>query len=246
MAKLARAASEKIVLGEISSSFNITDDDMKEILGRHVSSHDKAQDYNPPGVVTGLAWTQVGGEILFIEAAAMPGSGQIILTGQLGDVMKESARIALSLVKSRLPLTDFNFKEKDIHIHVPSGSVPKDGPSAGITMFTALSSLVTGKSINPKLAMTGEISLRGAVLPIGGLKEKLIAAERAGIKKVLIPNDNIDDLKDIPDEVKESLQIIPVKTIEDVLKEGSDISVPKAECLISTDSLISETFSLNS
>ncbi|AAK78436.1 ATP-dependent Lon protease [Clostridium acetobutylicum] len=246
LAKLARAASEKIVLGEISSSFNITDDDMKEILGRHVSSHDKAQDYNPPGVVTGLAWTQVGGEILFIEAAAMPGSGQIILTGQLGDVMKESARIALSLVKSRLPLTDFNFKEKDIHIHVPSGSVPKDGPSAGITMFTALSSLVTGKSINPKLAMTGEISLRGAVLPIGGLKEKLIAAERAGIKKVLIPNDNIDDLKDIPDEVKESLQIIPVKTIEDVLKEGSDISVPKAECLISTDSLISETFSLNS
>ncbi|KHD37770.1 ATPase AAA [Clostridium acetobutylicum] len=246
LAKLARAASEKIVLGEISSSFNITEDDMKEILGRHVSSHDKAQDYNPPGVVTGLAWTQVGGEILFIEAAAMPGSGQIILTGQLGDVMKESARIALSLVKSRLPLTDFNFKEKDVHIHVPSGSVPKDGPSAGITMFTALSSLVTGKSINPKLAMTGEISLRGAVLPIGGLKEKLIAAERAGIKKVLIPHDNIDDLKDIPDEVKESLQITPVKTIEDVLKEGSDISVPKAECLINTDSLISETFSLNS
>ncbi|URZ18012.1 endopeptidase La [Clostridium felsineum] len=245
LSKLARTASEKIVIDELTS-FDVSLEDIKKALGRHVSSHDKAQDYNPPGVVTGLAWTQVGGEILFIEAAAMPGSGQIILTGQLGDVMKESARIALSLVKSRLPLTGFDFKEKDIHIHVPSGSVPKDGPSAGITMFTALSSLVTGKSIDSKLAMTGEISLRGAVLPIGGLKEKLIAAERAGIKKILIPNDNIEDLNEVPDEVKENLKIIPVKTIEDVLREGSDISVPKAEYLFNTDTLLSESFSLNS
>lgn len=245
IAAIARVASEKIALGEINDTFLVKKQDLVKLLGRQVSNHEKAQNDNPPGVVTGLAWTSVGGEILFIEATHMPGSGQTILTGQLGDVMKESARISLSLLKSRLPLNSFNFKEKDIHIHVPSGSVPKDGPSAGITMFTALASLTTGIKVDSKLAMTGEITLRGAVLPIGGLKEKLIAADRAGIKKVLIPKDNLVDLKDIPSEVKDSLEIKAVETVEDVLKETLGISLPKLDNLISGDELLKETFSLN-
>ena len=188
-----------------------------------------AQEMNPPGVVTGLAWTQVGGEILFIEATQMPGNDHVILTGQLGDVMKESARISLSLLKSRLPVNAIQFKDKDLHIHVPSGAVPKDGPSAGVTLFTALASLITGIKVNPKLAMTGEITLRGAVLPIGGLKEKLLAAERAGITKVLIPKDNVEDLKDVPEEVISKIRIVSVETIEDVLKEALGIALPKIE-----------------
>jgi ATP-dependent Lon protease len=161
----------------------------------------------------------------------MLGSGQVTLTGKLGDVMKESARISLSLLKSRLPMNSINFKERDLHIHVPSGSVPKDGPSAGITLFTALASLVTGIKVDSKIAMTGEITLRGAVLPIGGLKEKLLGAQRAGITKVLIPKDNVIDLKDVPEEVKKQLTIIPVETIEDVLKETLGISLPRIECM---------------
>jgi len=244
IAAIARVASEKIALGEIEDTFSVKKGDLVKLLGRQVSTHEKAQKDNPAGVVTGLAWTSVGGEILFIEATHMPGSGQTILTGQLGDVMKESARISLSLLKSRLPLNSFNFKERDIHIHVPSGSVPKDGPSAGITMFTALASLATGIKVNPKLAMTGEITLRGAVLPIGGLKEKLIAADRAGIKKVLIPKDNLIDLKDIPSEVKDNLQIKAVETVEDVLKETLGISLPKLDDLIDSNELLERTFSL--
>ena len=209
--------------------FTVKADELDDLLGRKVSRHDKAQDDNPPGVVTGLAWTPVGGEILFIEATDMPGSGEVMLTGKLGDVMKESARISLSLLKSRLPLNAINFKERDLHIHVPSGSVPKDGPSAGIALFTALASLVTGFKVDSKLAMTGEITLRGAVLPIGGLKEKLLGAQRAGITKVLIPKDNVIDLKDVPEEVKNQMTIIPVETIEDVLKETLGIALPRIE-----------------
>ena len=159
----------------------------------------------------------------------MPGSGEVTLTGQLGDVMKESARISLSLLKSRLPLDAVNFRERDIHIHVPSGAVPKDGPSAGIALFTALASLFTGKRVDPLLAMTGEITLRGEVLPIGGLKEKLLGARRAGIRKVLIPKENVIDLKEVPEEVKKDIQIVPVETIEDVLKETIAIDLPRIE-----------------
>jgi len=226
---IARKAAEKIVLGDVEKPYAVSGDDLEEILGSKMSRHDVAQEMNPPGVVTGLAWTPVGGEILFIEATEMPGNDQIILTGQLGDVMKESARISLSLLKSRLPVNAIKFKEKDIHIHVPSGAVPKDGPSAGITLFTALASLITGIKVDSRLAMTGEITLRGTVLPIGGLKEKLLAAERAGIRKALIPKDNVADLKDIPDEVKEKIQIVAVETIEDVLREALDIALPKPE-----------------
>lgn len=229
---IARSAAQKIVMGTVEKPYSVEVDALDEILGRKMSRHDMAQDMNPPGVVTGLAWTPVGGEILFIEATEMPGNDQIILTGQLGDVMKESARISLSLLKSRLPVNAIRFKDKDLHIHVPSGAVPKDGPSAGVTLFTALASLITGIKVNPKLAMTGEITLRGIVLPIGGLKEKLLAAERAGIKKVLIPKDNVADLTDVPQEVKDKIQIVSVETIEDVLKEALGIALPKIEQLL--------------
>ena len=199
------------------------------MLGHQIARHDRAQQENPPGVVTGLAWTPAGGEILFIEATDMPGSGQVTLTGKLGDVMKESAMISLSLLKSRLPLNSINFKERDLHIHVPSGAVPKDGPSAGIALFTALASLFTGKRVNPQLAMTGEITLRGAVLPIGGLKEKMLGAQRAGITKVLIPRDNVSDLKDLPPEIREQMTVVAVDTIEDVLHETIGITLAPIE-----------------
>lgn len=229
LAALARVASERIVSNKAELPYNIQLEELEELLGRQVSRHDKAQQDNPPGVVTGLAWTPVGGEILFIEATDMPGGGEVMLTGKLGDVMKESARISLSLLKSRLPLNTVNFKERDLHIHVPSGAVPKDGPSAGIALFTALASLITGLKVDSKIAMTGEITLRGAVLPIGGLKEKLLGAQRAGINKVLIPRDNLIDLKEVPEEVKNQLKVIPVETIEDVLKETLGISLPRIE-----------------
>ena len=167
----------------------------------------------------------------------MPGKGEVILTGQLGDVMKESARISLSLLESRLPMNSVNFRERNIHVHVPSGAVPKDGPSAGITIFTSLASLLTGIKVDSKLAMTGEVTLRGAVTAIGGLKEKLIAADRAGIKKVLIPKENEEDLADVPDAVKEHMTIIPVETIEDVLRETININLPKPEHLLDMNAL---------
>ncbi len=245
LAAIARVTSEKIVSNKVELPFKVTVDKLDDLLGRKVSKHDMAQKDNPPGVVTGLAWTAVGGEILFIEATDMLGNGQVTLTGQLGDVMKESAKISLSLLKSRLPMNTINFKERDLHIHVPSGSVPKDGPSAGITLFTALASLVTGIKVDPKLAMTGEITLRGAVLPIGGLKEKLLGAQRAGITKILIPNDNLIDLKDVPEEVKNQLTIITVETIEDVLKETLGISLPRVEHIFNANVSTEGIFNAN-
>lgn len=245
LATLARVTSEKIVSNKVELPFKVTVDDLNDLLGRKVSSHEKAQKDNPPGVVTGLAWTAVGGEILFIEATDMLGNGQVTLTGQLGDVMKESAKISLSLLKSRLPMNAMNFKERDLHIHVPSGSVPKDGPSAGIALFTALASLVTGIKVDPKLAMTGEITLRGAVLPIGGLKEKLLGAQRAGITKVLIPKDNLIDLKDVPEEIKSELTIIAVETVEDVLKENLGIELPRIEHVFNHSISTEGTFNVN-
>lgn len=234
--ELGRVVSERIVMGKADGQVVIRKEDLEDMLGKKVSHHDVALKDNPPGVVTGLAWTPVGGEILFIEATDMPGTGQIVLTGQLGDVMKESARISISLLKSRLPVDSINFSERDIHIHVPSGAVSKDGPSAGITLFTALASLVTGIRVDPHLAMTGEITLRGAVLPIGGLKEKLLGAQRAGITKVLIPKENVEDLKDLPEEVLEKMTIVPVETVEDVLREALGISMPRiSHPLVSLD-----------
>ncbi len=169
------------------------------------------------GVVTGLAWTPVGGEILYIETLLTPGKGELVITGQLGDVMKESARIAISLVKDLFPEEAHLLSDHDLHIHVPAGAVPKDGPSAGIALTTALASLLTGRVVDPRIAMTGEVALRGAVTPIGGLPEKLMAAQRAGITKVFIPEDNLFDLKDVAAEVKEHIEVIPVKKVTDVL-----------------------------
>ncbi|MDD3933697.1 MAG: magnesium chelatase domain-containing protein, partial [Methanoculleus sp.] len=183
---------------------------------------------NPPGVVTGLAWTPVGGDILFIEGTFMPGKGKLTLTGQLGDVMKESAQISLSLIRSRFAAVapGFDFFGSDIHIHVPAGATPKDGPSAGVTLFTALASLITGRTVDPTTAMTGEVTLSGAVLPVGGIKEKVLAAHRAGIRKVILPQENEKDLADVPEDVRTDLVFVPVRTIEDVLREALDVTLP--------------------
>lgn len=241
LSSVTRSAAEKIVSKKAEIPFVVKPDMLDDLLGRKVSRHDKVKESNPIGVVTGLAWTPVGGEILFIEVTDMPGTGQVTLTGKLGDVMKESAKISLSLLKSRLALNSINFKERDLHIHVPSGSVPKDGPSAGITLFTALASLFTKIRVDSKLAMTGEITLRGDVLPIGGLKEKLMGALRSGITTILIPAENETDLKDVPEEVLSQLKVIPVETIEDVLREALGIVLPKME-YISSDINVAEIF----
>ena len=215
---LCRAAAVKLVKGE-QKSITVSEKRVPEFLGRNGLHHEKILSEGRSGVVTGLAWTQAGGEILFIETLFTKGSGQVTITGQLGDVMKESAEIAITLVKSIYPEEAEKFEKNDLHIHVPSGAIPKDGPSAGITLVTALSSLVTGKTVNPGIAMTGEVSLRGGVMPIGGLPEKLMAAQRAGVTKVFIPYENVEDLEDVAEEVKEKLEIVPVKEIAEVLKQ---------------------------
>ena len=214
---LCRSAAVRLVKEE-GQTLTVNKSNLKDYLGRKKLHHDQKLTSTQPGVVTGLAWTQAGGEILFIETKLTEGEGKVIITGQLGDVMKESVQIALTLVKSLYPKESKVFQDHDLHIHVPEGAVPKDGPSAGITLTTALASLVTRKAVSPDYAMTGEVSLRGGILPIGGLPEKLMAAQRAGITKVLIPFDNADDLEDVAAEVKDKLKITPVKKVSDVLK----------------------------
>ena len=214
----ADSKKDKSECSETEPKIVVTKDELREYLDMHALTHNKVKDEARPGIVTGLAWTQVGGEILYIESLFTKGEGKTVVTGQLGDVMKESVQIALSLVKSKFPELASKFKENDLHIHVPDGSTPKDGPSAGITMTTALSSLVTGRPVSPHIAMTGEISLEGTVNAIGGLPEKLMAAERAGVTKVFIPKDNVEDLRDVASEVKDKLEIIPVEYVEEVLK----------------------------
>ena len=192
---------------------------LRKYLDMPALPHTKVKDEAKPGVVTGLAWTSVGGEILYIESLFTKGNGKLTITGKLGDVMKESVEIALSLVKSMFPDKAKLFDKNDLHIHVPDGSTPKDGPSAGITLTTAIASLVTGNAVSPHIAMTGEVTLEGAVNAIGGLPEKLMAAQRAGVTKVFIPKDNVDDLLDVADEVKKNLEIIPVSGVEEVLEQ---------------------------
>ena len=175
------------------------------------------------GVATGLAWTPCGGDILFVEASRTPGSGKLILTGQLGDVMKESAQAALTLVKANcahLHVAPDAFEKSDIHVHVPAGAIPKDGPSAGIAMFVALASLMMERPVRNDLAMTGEISLCGLVLPVGGIKEKILAAIQAGITAVLLPERNRKDLEEIPEEVRPRLQIMWLTTVDDAVREA--------------------------
>lgn len=218
METLCRQAAVKLVKGE-QKSISVGVKRLKEFLGRKKIHHDVRMQEPQAGVVTGLAWTSAGGEILFIETSRTKGEGKVQITGQLGDVMKESVQIALTLVKAMFPEEAETLNESDIHIHVPAGAVPKDGPSAGITIVTALTSMLKEKGISPEYAMTGEVSLRGGVMPIGGLPEKLMAAQRAGIRTVFIPYENREDLEDVADEVKEDLTIIPVKRIEEVLQK---------------------------
>ncbi len=219
IAKLARKSLRRILEGK-ATSIAITPDNLADFSGVRKYRHDMGEEENQIGAVTGLAWTEVGGELLTIEAVTVPGKGQIKTTGKLGEVMSESIQAALSYVKARAPSYGIKpslFGRKDVHIHLPEGAVPKDGPSAGIGMVTCIVSTLTGIAVHRDVAMTGEVTLRGRVLPIGGLKEKLLAALRGGIKTVLIPQENEKDLADIPANIKEGLEIIPVSHVDQVL-----------------------------
>jgi len=212
-----RNVAVRIAEGKVATA-RIGSDEVREILGAPRFENEVAMRVSVPGVATGLAWTPVGGDILFIEATRVPGKGALILTGQLGDVMKESAQAALSLVKSQtdaLGLDPALFERNDIHVHVPAGAIPKDGPSAGVAIYTALVSLLTGRTVRNDVAMTGEISLRGLVLPVGGIKEKTVAARRAGIRTVLLPARNRKDLEDIPESVRADVQFVWLERVED-------------------------------
>lgn len=215
---LCRQAAVKLAKGE-DAPFTVQPEDLRTWLDMQPILHDHILSEKKSGVVTGLAWTQAGGEILFIEALFTQGSGKLLLTGKLGDVMKESAYLAMSLVKAKFPKEWEKYEKCDLHIHVPEGAVPKDGPSAGITLTTAIASLVTDRAVAPSYAMTGEVSLRGAVTAIGGLPEKLMAAQRAGITTVFIPKENERDLADIDDEIKQGLKIVPVSDVDEVLEK---------------------------
>jgi ATP-dependent Lon protease len=215
---LCRMAAVKLVRGE-QKSLTVSPKKLPEYLDCKPQRREPVLEPKAPGVVNGLAWTAAGGETLFVETAlTRDEKGGFTVTGQLGDVMKESAQLALTLVRERFPAEAEQLKDHILHLHVPAGAIPKDGPSAGITMTVAMASLLTGKSVDPALAMTGEISLRGRLLPIGGLPEKLLAAQRAGIRTVIIPEDNTEDLDEVAAEVKEKLEIRPMRTVEEVLK----------------------------
>ncbi|HCG8741147.1 TPA: endopeptidase La [Vibrio parahaemolyticus] len=221
ISKICRKAVKNILLDKDIKSVTVTMDNLKEYLGVQRFDYGKADESNRIGQVTGLAWTEVGGDLLTIETQSMPGKGKLTQTGSLGDVMQESIQAAMTVVRSRADKLGINsdfYEKKDIHVHVPEGATPKDGPSAGTAMCTALVSSLTGNPVKAEVAMTGEITLRGEVLPIGGLKEKLLAAHRGGIKTVLIPKDNERDLEEIPENVIADLQVIPVRWIDEVLK----------------------------
>jgi ATP-dependent Lon protease len=194
--------------------------DLNEILGAPKFENEIRMRTSVTGVATGLAWTPVGGDILFVESTLVPGSGKLILTGQLGEVMKESAQAAVSLAKRRLPelgAKPKTLEENDLHIHVPAGAIPKDGPSAGVAMFVSVASLLCGQRVRSDVAVTGEISLRGLVLPVGGIKEKVLAAHRAGIRTVLLPARNRKDLEDIPASARDQLEFVWLETVDDAL-----------------------------
>jgi ATP-dependent Lon protease len=211
--EVARAKDEK-------PSLNVDESNLGKYLGKEKFFSEMAERTAVPGVATGLAWTPAGGDILFIETSRMPGKGRVEITGQLGEVMKESAKAALSYVKSHageLGVDTDKLEEQDLHIHVPAGAVPKDGPSAGVTMFTALTSLLSSRRVRHDTAMTGECTLRGRVLPVGGIKAKVMAAHRAGIKRVILPQRNARDVDDVPEEVRKSLDFIFAEDMSQVL-----------------------------
>ena len=222
IAAICRGVAKEVASGKKEPT-TVTEKVVREILGPEKYFSEVAERIDEPGIVTGLAWTPNGGDILFIEATKMPGKGNLILTGQLGDVMKESARAAMSYIRSHYAEynLDENFYEKyDFHIHVPAGAIPKDGPSAGVTMFIALLSLLTGRKVRNDIAMTGEITMRGKILPVGGIKEKVLAAHRAGIHTVILPERNKADIEEVPDRVKKEMKFIFVKNIDEVVKHA--------------------------
>ncbi|HLG69179.1 MAG TPA: endopeptidase La, partial [Chloroflexota bacterium] len=217
--KLARRKIEGSVQGKVT----VTPDDLEDYLGPRVFRNEITEEQDEVGVATGLAWTEVGGDVLFVEASMVPGHGNFQLTGHLGEVMQESARAALTYARSRASAlgvpADF-WEHNDLHVHVPAGAVPKDGPSAGVTMATAITSAMTKRPVNKDVAMTGEITLRGRVLPVGGIKEKMLAAHRAGVKTVCLPRENAKDLDELPAEVREAMRFVPVDHVDEVLNEA--------------------------
>ena len=220
IAKLARVSAKKIAIEE-ETQVSITPDKVREILGIPTNSHDMQKGNEAPGVVTGLAWTEMGGEILFVECSLSEGKGNLSMTGNLGDVMKESTTIAFQYIKAHpelLNLTTEDIMKKDIHVHVPEGAIPKDGPSAGITMVSAMASAYMGKMVKSRIAMTGEMTLRGKVLPVGGIKEKILAAKRAGIDTIILSKENEKDINEIKDMYIKGLNFIYVTNISEVLK----------------------------
>jgi ATP-dependent Lon protease len=229
--KLCRAVALEVVrsTGSALPKLVVTPDKLRKYLGKPRFFNELAERTSVPGVATGLAWTPVGGDILFIETSRMPGKGGLQITGKLGDVMQESAKAAMTYVRSNadmLGVDTSDFAEHDVHIHVPAGAVPKDGPSAGVTMFTAITSLLTGRRVRADTAMTGECTLRGKVLPVGGIKEKVLAAHRAGIKRVILPAQNERDIDDIPDSARSQLQLIFAQDMTDVLHAALEPLVP--------------------
>ena len=237
IAKICRKAVKQLVMAGKSQQLNVGQDSLEEYLGVRRFRYGLAEETDQIGQVTGLAWTEVGGELLSIETAVVPGKGKHVITGQLGDVMKESIQAAMSVVRSRaaaLGIRPDFYENKDIHVHVPEGAIPKDGPSAGIGMCTALVSALTGIPVRADVAMTGEITLRGEVLPIGGLKEKLLAAHRGGIKTVLIPEENRRNLEEVPDSIKGNLDIRPLKWIDEVI----DIALVRKPQALSAEDLL--------
>jgi ATP-dependent Lon protease len=232
ISSVCRKLAREVLKESDRSEFKVSEKSIPKYLGPYRFRQEQVEEKDQIGMVTGLAWTQVGGELLFIETLIMPGKGKLTVTGKLGEVMQESAQAALSYVRSRadnLMIEDGFYKKYDIHIHIPEGAIPKDGPSAGITMCTSLVSALTKRKVHRDIAMTGEITLRGRVLPIGGLKEKIIAAHRGGIKKILIPNENEKDLKDVPKTISKQLEIVTVEHMDEVL--------PHALILDESDSL---------
>jgi ATP-dependent Lon protease len=229
IANVCRKFARKLAEGEELPE-NVTSEDVAEMLGSVKFFQEVKERMGRPGVAVGLAWTQAGGDIIFVEAAKMKGKGGLVLTGQLGDVMKESAQAALTYIRSRaveLGIDEDLFGKNDIHIHVPAGAIPKDGPSAGVTMTVALASLLMGVPVRPDVAMTGEITLRGNVLPVGGIKEKILAAKRAEIRDVILPQRNEKDLADVGEEIQKGMKFDFVKDIDDVLKLAMEKNAKK-------------------
>jgi ATP-dependent Lon protease len=236
LGKLLRKTATSLASGELEAPVTIDPDGVRKALGRQRFFQESVERTAVPGVATGLSVTGAGGDVLFIEATGMPGKGKdgFVLTGQLGDVMKESARIALSYVRGhgdQLGIPAEAFEDREFHVHVPAGAIPKDGPSAGITMTTALASLLSGRPVRHNVGMTGEVTLQGRVLPIGGLKQKVLAAHAAGLTDVILPERNRGDLEDVPAEVREQMKFHPVMTIDEVLSlalEAAPVEQPQA------------------